>query len=82
MSTVKTQAPASFTMSCAGPITPVGPAQSPKLPDHCGGDVCDHCDARCGPDDCGPDPYKSDVHGDDTPVLMCPLCRRASAQDI
>lgn len=60
-------------MRCKGPL---------PLPDRCGGDGCDYCGVRCGPGDCGPDSYASDLVGDDTPVLKCRACRHESAMDI
>jgi len=67
-------APMTCAARCDGPL---------PLPNRCSdGLKCESCGAVCGPDDWGPDPYKSDVNGDDTPVMKCPGCRHESAQDI
>ena len=68
-----TQSPVTCAARCEGPL---------PLPNRCGGDECDVCGTRCGPDECGPDPYMSENLSDDTFVLKCQMCRRESAAEL
>lgn len=53
---------------------------------------CKHCGAEMDPPTCAgcgdegatyaPCPYAADIHGDDTPMWLCDLCRYNRAQDI
>ncbi len=43
--------------------------------------ICVHC-GRTDNLEFGPDPYRHDVHGDDTPMWECKACRHGSAMDI
>lgn len=70
---VGTQSPVTCAARCDGPL---------PLPSVCGGDECDDCGTRCGPDECGPDPYRSEIHNDDMCVLKCQACRRESAAEL
>jgi len=45
--------------------------------ENCG---CDHTEEN--PVTYGPDPYRAEIAGDETPVYMCEECRFQSAQDI
>lgn len=45
---------------------------------------CEQCEQKFWKKDLvfGPDPFNSDVHGDDTPVWLCSDCHHESYMDI
>lgn len=55
------------------------PEKRVNNPDH---HHCVSCDIDDDTVTFGPDPYASSVHGDDTPVWECLVCRNQSAMSI
>lgn len=43
---------------------------------------CEYCHTTTEELDWKPDPYASELHGDETPHLMCENCAHESAMDI
>ena len=43
---------------------------------------CNRISTKSNPVTKGPDPYQSDVHGDDTPVWLCTMCREELVDEV